>query len=720
MREITDEARSARGLRMLLLLVAMVLALAVQAAPSAHAQDAPILDPIPEQPIQSGLGLQLTEFTRLPQSNTYPGPPSDARLVRWNRINYLGEVPDGSGRMYVPDLNGKLYMIEDGTPREYLDVGATFAPAFFSQRGLGQGFGFVAFHPEFAENGKFYTVHVEQASLAGREPDFVQARTSAFHGVITEWTADDPSAPTFSGSRREVIRIGFGGQIHGIQQIDFNPEAKTRGAGADYGLLYIAVGDGGQGVGNDEPQSLALPHGKILRIDPLGTDGAGGQYGIPKDNPFVGQLGALDEIYSVGFRDPHRFSWDPNDGRMFLGHIGEHGIEAVNEISAGSNHGWSEREGAFVFDKTPSGPCARHFPLPADDAMFGYSYPVAAYDHDPPPSWFAGGCSGDVGHGIVGGFVYRGKAVPELRGKYVFADLATGRIFYTEANQMREGKPRAPIYELMLYDETGRRVNNKEFLNADGLGDPNRVDPRFGRDAEGELYLLSKGSGKIWKITGTQQFADCRVGTTHVVDAMDADDWAPITPAKWQFPGREVVLAEKGVARPGPRRPFEYAVLTKGPAFENVEIDAQVRFDPPLEASNHDVILVFGYRSDTQFFYAHLSADNTIYPHNGIFVVNDADRLRLDDQWNGPLGDPTQGHLGAPPAISDLDWHRVRLTHCADSGEIAVHMDGSKYPLITAADTTFDSGRVGFGSFDNIGRIRDLRVTGTPLGGGSR
>jgi hypothetical protein len=659
-----------------------------------------VRDPIPEQPIQSGLGIQLKEFTRLPPSSTYPDPPVDQRLVRRNRINYLGEVPDGSGRKYVPDLNGKLYFLDRrGTPHTYLDVGEAFKPAFFSARGLGQGFGFVAFDPEFARNGRFYTIHVEQASLATRQPDLVAEPNTIYHGVVTEWTADDPSADTFHGTHREVLRLGFAGQIHGIQQIDFNPEAEPDDA--DYGLLYIAAGDGGIGVSNDIPQRMDMPQGKLLRIDPRGSNSASGRYGIPATNPFVGRPGALGEIYAIGFRDPHRFSWDPNDGRMFLGHIGEHAIEAVDEITSGANFGWSDREGPFVFDRSPANPCDRLYPLPADDARYGFSYPVAAYDHDPPPTW---NCRSDVGHGIVGGFVYRGKAVPELRGKYLFADLVTGRIFYTEANQMRTGRPRAPIYELMLYDESGRRVTAPAVMNADGTGDPNRVDPRFGRDADGELYLLSKGNGRIWKITGTRHFAACRPAGTTVVDAMSAQDWAPVTPSKWAFPGREAILTEPGVQRPGPRRPFEYAVLTKGPAFGDVQIDAEVRIDTPVSVTNRDVIVVFGYRSDTEFYYAHLSSDNTIYPHNGIFVVDNADRLRIEDQWTG--------FHGAPPAIADEAWHQVRVVRCAGTGETAVYMDGSKYPLMTTVDTTFGSGRVGFGSFDNAGRIRKLTVTG--------
>src|SRR5918996_6482196 len=254
--------------RIVVLLMALFAAAVVTAPPAPAQTGEPIPDPIPEQPIASGLGLQVEEFVQLPQSEPTP-PPTDQRLVRRNRINYLGEIPDGSGRLYVPDLNGKLYLIRRGTPRVYLDVGATFAPAFFSGRGLGQGFGFAAFHPDFERNGRFYTVHTEDATLATRQPDLTPQPNTIFHGIVTEWTADDPSAPTFSGSRREVLRIGFAGQIHGIQQIDFNPEASRHDH--DYGLLYVAVGDGGQGVRRTEPQDLGFVHGKLLRIDPGGT-----------------------------------------------------------------------------------------------------------------------------------------------------------------------------------------------------------------------------------------------------------------------------------------------------------------------------------------------------------------------------------------------------------------------------------------------------------------
>ena len=183
-------------------------------------------------------------------------------------------------------------------------------------------------------------------------------------------------------------------------------------------------------------------------------------------------------------------------------------------------------------------------------------------------------------------------------------------------------------------------------------------------------------------------------------------EWAPLTPSKWAFPGDQIILTEKGTAPPGPRRPFEYAVLTSGPEFESVRYDAEVRLDEPTSVSNRDVIIVFGHRSDTEFYYAHLSQDNTIYPHNGIFVVNNADRLRIDDQWNGSVG--------APPAVDDMDWHDVSVRYDAGTGAIAVHVDGSEEPLMTATDTTFSGGRVAFGSFDNFGRARDISVSGSP------
>jgi YD repeat-containing protein len=181
--------------------------------------------------------------------------------------------------------------------------------------------------------------------------------------------------------------------------------------------------------------------------------------------------------------------------------------------------------------------------------------------------------------------------------------------------------------------------------------------------------------------------------------------WDPLTDSKWDLGRGQAVMTERGTAPPGPRRPFEYAVVATGPELGSLSYRATVRIDEPVTRNDRDVVLIWNYQSPTRFYYAHLSQDNTIYPHNGIFVVNDADRLRIDDQWNGT-------DLGAPPAITDTDWHDVRLDYDADSGRVEVYVDGSREPLMTATDTSFAGGRVGFGSFDNYGRIRDVFVVG--------
>jgi hypothetical protein len=184
-----------------------------------------------------------------------------------------------------------------------------------------------------------------------------------------------------------------------------------------------------------------------------------------------------------------------------------------------------------------------------------------------------------------------------------------------------------------------------------------------------------------------------------------AQHWDPLTDSKWELGRGQAVMTERGTAPPGPRRPFEYAVVTKGPELRSLSYSAEVRIDEPVTRNDRDVILVWNYQSPTRFYYAHLSQDNTIYPHNGIFVVDNADRRRIDDQWNGSVG--------APPAVTDAEWHDVRVQYDADSGEIAAYVDGASEPLMTATDTTFSGGRVGFGSFDNYGRARHFRAVGT-------
>ncbi|HET9892305.1 MAG TPA: PQQ-dependent sugar dehydrogenase [Mycobacterium sp.] len=484
-----------------------VLATAACSTPQVAAPPAvgPLVHPLPD-PVQSGLGLTLQELVTIPPSKPNPPPTPGDNLDRWARINYLGEVPDGSGRLFVPDLNGKMYFIKDGKPQTYLDLGAEFAANFLNTKSLSSGFVSAAFDPEYGKNGIFYTVHTEEGPALNPKvpqtnvPDLRYPQNTPAHGVLTEWKAADPSADTFRGTRREVLRIGFFDTIHGIQQIGFNPTA--RAGDKDYGLLYIAVGDGGvvgeesPGMVTTVPQDLRVPQGKVLRIDPRGTNGANGQYGIPASNPFVGKPGAaLREIYASGLRDPVRFSWDAGEGhRMFLSNIGEQQIESVYEVRPGDNFGWSQREGPLVFKA--GDPSCGVFPLPADDSKYGYSYPVVAFAHNPPPGQPPCRTSG---HAIVGGFVYWGSSVPELRGKYVFADFVPGRIFYADTKEMHSGAGLAKTYELAVFTDTGQPITMQQLAGS------SRVDLRFGADSHGELYVLSKANGKVWKVTGMRR-----------------------------------------------------------------------------------------------------------------------------------------------------------------------------------------------------------------------
>jgi hypothetical protein len=469
-------------------------------------------------------------------------------------------VPDRSGRLSVPDLNGKLYLLKDGQSLEYLNVGATVGPDFFNNRGLGSGFGFVAFHPDFARNGRFYTTHTEaKGALTTKPADFNQPGTIVVQSVVTEWTTANPAADTFSGTRREILRVGFTGVVHAIQQLDFNPAALP--GQEEYGKLYLAVGDGGRGVSSDDPQNLALPHGKLIRIDPAGRNSANGKYGIPVRNPFVGRPGALGEIYAYGFRDPHRFSWDTVTRKLYLGSIGEHEIEAVYEVRAGDNFGWSDREGPFVFKRSDR---CNLYPLPPNDAEFGYTYPVAAFDHDPPPNF---PCTSDSGHAIVGGFVYRGSTIPELWGKYVFGDLVDGRLFFTNTQEMKRGTGLAPLYQLSLVDGQGRPMTMQDFA-----GD-RRTDIRFGTNTAGDLFVLAKANGKIWKVTGTRPMPDVYPSLTgNLVAHYDFED-----------------AAEAGKGRSGTALSLlNGASRVSDGAFGNSQFSLQTKQINPAAAGNND------------------------------------------------------------------------------------------------------------------------------------
>ena len=453
---------------------------------------AQIITPIPEPIEKSELSVGLSEVVQIPNSGT--------NRQKAARLNFLTNPGDGSGRLFVNDMRGKLSVIVDGTAMVYMNL-RQFIFADFTYEGKQQGFAYFAFHPEFARNGIFYTVTSEIKDSG--TPDFPVTKTifdsdnniiaSSHHDVIREWKAINPSSNTFVGTSREIMRIEEPYPDHNVGQLGFNPNAKP--GDDDYGLLYIAVADGGSDgfpVSDTDPldngQDLGTPLGKILRIDPLGKNSTNGRYGIPADNPFVtdNDPQTLGEIWAYGLRNPHRFSWDTGgEGKMLIADTGQAFIEEVNLGIKGANYGWGNREGTWVIEENNENVL---FPLPQDDAKYDYTYPVAQYDHDIPPE-----IEGRYAIAIAGGYVYRGKAIPELVGQYIFADFGSdGRFFHVPVDELVDGK-QAEIKELRLFDGDGFA----SFLDIIGK---QRSDVRFGVDEEGEIYVTSKQDGKVRKL----------------------------------------------------------------------------------------------------------------------------------------------------------------------------------------------------------------------------
>ena len=456
---------------------------------------AQITDPIPEKIEKSKLAVGLQEIVQIPKSGT--GREKVARL------NFLTHAGDGSGRLFINDMRGKFYVIINGKASLYMDFKNLVCPGF-SYETSQQGFSYFAFHPEFAKYGIFYTVHSEEKN--NRIPDFPITKRifdskdntieSSHHDVIREWKAANPAANTFTGTFREIMRIEQPYEDHNTGQLGFNPNAKP--GDADYGMLYIALADGGSNsfpVSDTDPldngQDLSTPLGKILRIDPFGNNSANGKYGIPGDNPFAndGNPKTLGEIWAYGLRNPHRFSWDTGGARkMLIVDTGQAFIEEVNLGIKGANYGWANREGTWVIDEKNEKVL---FPLPKDDAKYSYTYPVAQYSHHVPKDY-----PGFYGIAITGGYVYRGKAIPELIGQYIFADFGSdARFFHVPVDELVNGK-QATIKELRLFD--GKK--EAAFLQIIGS---KRSDVRFGIDEEGEIYVTSKSDGKVRKLVPT-------------------------------------------------------------------------------------------------------------------------------------------------------------------------------------------------------------------------
>ena len=450
-------------------------------------------DPFPN-PIETEEGLvvvDVEEFAFLPDVGGEPV-----------RMMLLVDEP-GTERLFVNGMRGLIYTVSyDGAEVDhYLDISEVQWGVALEAGGRERGFHSFAFHPEFGEAGapgygRFYTW--TDTSNNQTPADFLPyGGSNSHHTVLLEWMARTPSADRYDGGPpRELMRFEqpFGNHNGGL--IAFNRFSSPEDPG--YGLLYMGSADGGSG---GDPLNLAQDmgsgFGKILRIDPLGSSSANGQYGVPPGNPFVGadaevEEGVLPEIYASGMRNPQRFDWDPVTGNLFVADIGQRIVEKVSLVPAGGNLGWSDWEGSYRFISRSE--VALDSPR-SDPAI---TYPLVEYGRQDPLM--------QDRVAVTIGPVVRGDALPALRDRVLFGDFVSGEILHFDADDLPEGGASA-IRRVLLRD----RGEPKTFLqliqerNIEQGREPSpRTDLRFGSGPNEEVFLLNKHDGTIRRMVANR------------------------------------------------------------------------------------------------------------------------------------------------------------------------------------------------------------------------
>ena len=267
--------------------------------------------------------------------------------------------------------------------------------------------------------------------------DYTRIKSGQVQVVVAEYHRSSTNADVASTTAKVLLVINTPFENHNGGQLAF---------GSD-GFLYIGVGDGGgEGDPNGNGQKLSTLLGKILRIN----INSGTLYSVPSTNPFVGRTGVKPEIWAYGFRNPWRFGFDTSTGRLFIGDVGQDSYEEINIGKSGGNFGWSVMEGAHCF------------PIGSSCSKTGKILPISEVAH---PSAEA----------IIGGFVYRGSAISGLAGTYVFGDFVTGVIWGLK--------------------QTSTGAWQRSTLLSSG-----RAISAFGRDNNGNLYVVDYGNGSIYKI----------------------------------------------------------------------------------------------------------------------------------------------------------------------------------------------------------------------------
>ncbi|MGI8604849.1 MAG: PQQ-dependent sugar dehydrogenase [Verrucomicrobiales bacterium] len=342
-------------------------------------------------------------------------------------------APDGSDRPFLVQQRGQIMILPADRRGSDMKVFLDVSDRKLEENEFEEGLLGLAFHPRFKENGCFFIYYTQQ------DPK---------RSVVAEWrVAAGDSSKADPATERILMEVPQPFWNHKSGNLLFGPD----------GMLYIALGDGGK---RDDvtrfAQNLFALHGKILRIDIDSRSGARA-YGIPKDNPFVGKEGTRPEIWASGLRNPWGISIDRETGLFWCADVGQDLWEEIDLIVKGGNYGWSFREGA------------RPFALRKDPPPEGSKFiePIHEYLHT-------------QGISITGGFVYRGQRLPALRGRYIYGDWGSGRLWS------------------LNYDANERRVIDNKLLLEPELDEKGaaKVKPTaFCEDASGEILVLNWNGG---------------------------------------------------------------------------------------------------------------------------------------------------------------------------------------------------------------------------------
>ncbi len=395
---------------------------------------------------------------------------------------FLTHAGDGSGRRFIVLQTGQIRIL-DGTDTllaaPFLDVAGLMVTldGGFDERGL---LG-LAFHPQYASNGRFYVRYSRTRAGAMGEPCFGTPR-GCHTSVLSEFTVTgNPVTNNVADPSSERV-------LYTVDQPEFNHDGGSVVFGPD-GFLYFSLGDGGgsgDGLGSvpglhgplGHGQDITTPLGAILRIDVDTVPPMGQSYVVPPTNPFVGVTG-VDEIYAYGLRNPYRLSFDDGTGgtnKLLCGDVGQGLREELNDIVLGGNYGWATREGFLCFDPlNPTAPPAGCPTVgPSGEPLLD---PVLDYDHG-------------LGVSIIGGHVYRGPGVSALSGLYVFGDWASDF-----------GNPVGRLFVCAIAGPSAWQ--RRDILVQPGPAPLPGALMGIGKDEGGELYVLTSGAISPLSTSGT-------------------------------------------------------------------------------------------------------------------------------------------------------------------------------------------------------------------------